>query len=557
MSLQPQLDTALARLQQGDVDEAIRIYTQILGGDRHQPDALYMLGAISFKLDQMEQALAFADAVTLHAPQQARGWSLKALTLRALHRAEEALTAAQKAIKLDPALAEAWECAGLALMQYGRWPKAREHFERALKHFPDHPNMHSYYALALGEEGDLPAAWRACQAALALDPQGPAALVAKTTILTHAGHYDLALEAYQAASVPENVRKMFAFGQGAALLLIGRFNEGYALLAADRPAHGPAASLPDWRGEPERDVVLYGEQGYGDTLQFIRFAHRAQQIASRVTVRVPTQLERLLRSCMPGVALSVYKPLTTNERRPMHEIDPVFDFPAHANARCSFLSLPYALHLGTDTGAKHVPYLRADATMTAAWRNRLAAVTEPRIALVWGGNPQHVNDHNRSLVFSDLKPLIDKFRRHLVSMQVGPGAEEAACAGIFDATPYIKDFADSAALLESVDLLITVDTAPAHLAGGMKKPVWVMLPFNPDWRWLLGREDSPWYPSMRLFRQPKPRDWGSVVQKLSADLERLVGGDRKVLEPVRWARGFLSRHPQAVDLEEIVTNLLR
>jgi tetratricopeptide (TPR) repeat protein len=549
MSLQAQLDTALAQLQQGRVDEAIRLYTQILGGDRHQPDALYMLGAISYRLGGMEQALEFAEAVTMHAPQQARGWALKGMALRNLHRAEEALIASRRAIALDPDLAEAWECAGTALMQYGQWPEARAHFEQALKRFPAHANLRGSYALVLNEEGDLKSAHRACEAALTIDPSCASALLAKITVLANAGYYDLALSCARAAAEQSSVKKPFLFARGALALLTGQFDEGYELLAADRPAHGPAASLPDWRGEGNRHVMLFGEQGYGDTLQFVRFAGRAAQKAGRLTARVPNQLERLLRFSMPDLNLSVYQPLTTHARRPMHEIDPVFDFPPEVNARCSFLALPHALQLGADAGADRVPYLRADPVLTKTWRERLAAILHPRVALVWAGSPQHGNDHNRSLAFDTIKPLAEKFRAHLVSMQVGPGTGEATRAGIFDAAPLIADFADSAALLDNVDLLITVDTAPAHLAGGMGKPVWLMLPFDPDWRWFVAREDSPWYPSMRLYRQPQPKDWPGVVQKLSADLERLIAGDRSVLEPKRGTGGFLDRHPLAMALD--------
>ncbi len=527
MNLQAELDDALGRMQQGRLDEAIGIYTQILGRDRAQPDALYMLGAISFRLGQMEQALEFATASTSAAPSEARGWTLKALALRNLHRAEEALAATRHAIALDANQPEAWECAGTALMQYGKWAEARTHLEQALEHFPQHANLRGSYALVLSEQGDA-AALNESDAALALDASCTSAWLAKITVLSNGGDFDRALMAAREAMESAAVKKPFAFARGMLALLTGQFDEGYELLASDRPAHGPAASLPDWRGEANKHVMLFGEQGYGDTLQFIRFVNRVRQQAGRVTARVPQQLERLLRASMPDLDLSVYKPLTTSERRPMHEVDPVFDFPQdnneRADARCGFLALPHALKIGAETGGEQVPYLRADPKLVAAWREKLAALPQPRIAISWAGSPQHGNDHNRSSPFEAINPLIEKFRAHLISMQIGPGQGLAAQAEIFDAAPFIKDFADSAALLANVDLLITVDSAPAHLAGGMGIPVWLLLPFNPDWRWLTKREDSPWYPSMRLFRQPQPKDWTSVIGRVSGEIEKLIAG---------------------------------
>jgi len=553
MTIQARLDEAMSRLNQGKVNEAIAAYTQILAVVPRQPDALYMLGALAFKLGQNEQAHAFAQTLTSSAPKEARGWSLKALALRSLNRAEEAISSARQALALDPKLPEAWECAGLALMKLARRREARETFEKALEFFPDHALLRANYALvlAMSEDADLAKAWEECQRALAKDPENSTALVARTTILVNAGYYDLALPFYRAAiGKYPGIRKTLNFGAGAAALVIGEFDEGYKSMAEAKLAESAQKSLPAWQGESGGRVVLFGEQGYGDTLQFIRFARRAAQ-RTQIVAHIPAPLERLIRASLPDLPLSVYKPVTIDMKATAGPIDPLFDFPKDANARCSFLNLPNALRLGGETDIGLVPYLQAPKELAAGWQDRLANVPHPRVGLVWAGNPQHGNNHNRSIAFAELAPLVEKFRPHLVSMQVGPEREEARAAGLFDATPFIADFADSAAALNEIDVLLTVDTAPAHLAGGLGRAAFVMIPFNPDWRWLLGREDSIWYPSLRLFRQTKPGDWPGVIAKLCAELQKLKDGDRSVLKPAAWQGGFLQRHPQALSLAGI------
>jgi tetratricopeptide (TPR) repeat protein len=556
MTIESRLAVARGHIEEGRVNDAIRTCTEILGDAPHQPDALHMLGAVALRLGQAAQALAFADALVLQEPDKARGWMLRASTLRVLQRAQETLVAAQKALACDPNIADAWECAAASLMQLGCWREARRYLEQALDRFPDHANLQAYYALALAEEGETAEAWQATQRALALDPQNAAALIAKTTILSNAGYYDLVRAVCLDAADHGAIGKTMKYAAATAALVTGQYAEGYAEMTAARIAHGPALSLPEWQGEenPALRVVLFGEQGFGDTLQLIRFADRVAQKTVGVIARVPMQLERLIRHSMPHLNLSVYKPPMTQERQVLNEPDPVFDFPPEANARCSFLNLPHALRLNDATDVARVPYLHTPPELIETWRSRLAHMPSPRIGLVWQGSPQHGNDHNRSIAFDTLAPLIEKFGSHLVSLQLGPESTRARKVGLFDAAPFISDFADSAAALSEVDVLITVDTSMAHLAGALGKPVWLMLPFNPDWRWLLGREDSVWYPSARLFRKSQPKNWSSVIEKIAEDIARLIDGDRTVLTPKPWLGEPLRRHPEALPLPRVVDN---
>jgi hypothetical protein len=191
--------------------------------------------------------------------------------------------------------------------------------------------------------------------------------------------------------------------------------------------------------------------------------------------------------------------------------------------------------------------LQAPVTWQAPWRAYCANLPPPRIGLVWSGNPAHRNDHNRSLKPAQVAPLFQHLGPHLVSLQKGSAAS-ALPAGLCDAASHLDDFAALAGLIETLDLVISVDTAPAHLAGMLGKPVWILLPFLPDWRWLLGREDSPWYPTARLFRQEKPSSWPQVVARVMAEAERLIAGDQTVLTPQPWPKPALRQHPQAIAL---------
>jgi hypothetical protein len=220
-----------------------------------------------------------------------------------------------------------------------------------------------------------------------------------------------------------------------------------------------------------------------------------------------------------------------------------------ASWRCSYPTLANFSEGAFDPLANKIPYLKVNDELAAIWRKRLAHIPHPRIGLVWT-TPWEMNNPFRVMKFEALKPLIDIARPHLISLQLGPEAKLAADAGIFDVSPFISDFADSAALISELDLVITLDSAPAHLAGALGKPVWVFLPFNAEWRWLIGREDSIWYPTMRLFRQTRPQDWSDVLLRICVDIKSFLSGDKSTLNPPPWNGVTLNRHPHAVPLPD-------
>jgi tetratricopeptide (TPR) repeat protein len=264
---------------------------------------------------------------------------------------------------------------------------------------------------------------------------------------------------------------------------------------------------PLWRGADDiagKAILLHAEQGYGDTIQFCRYAQRVAARGARVILRVQAPLRELL-----GDLSGAAQVLSSGE--------PLPDFDVH----CPLLSLPLAFGTRVETIPAETPYLRVAPQAAARWSNRLGAKSRLRIGLAWSGSTAHKNDHNRSMPLRTFLPLLD-CGATFVSLQREVRAGDAGVlqerSDILHFGDELKDFTDTAALIASLDLVIAVDTGVVHLAGALAKPVWVLLPFIPDWRWMLDRDDSPWYPTARLFRQDDSREWDSVVMRVCAAL---------------------------------------
>ncbi|WP_127090991.1 glycosyl transferase family 8 [Aquabacter cavernae] len=305
------------------------------------------------------------------------------------------------------------------------------------------------------------------------------------------------------------------FDLAESLLLMGEFKRGWREYhwRYDMPHTARIArkvQRPRWDGAPipGKTLLIHDEQGFGDTLQFMRLVRDAKaRSGARVVLEIHSALLPLARR-MEG-------PDEIVERG---QLPPAFD------VHCEMMSLPMVLGLKLTDLPGPVPYLRADPARVARWRTRLAHLPRPIVALVWAGTPTHTNDANRSIPLERFVPL-GAAGASFIAVQKGPRAAEALTppAGLrmeaLDSE--IADFEDTAAILEVADLLISVDSSPIHLAGALGRPGWVLLPFVPDWRWLLERDDTPWYPSVRLFRQPKVGDWESVFAALARELHNL------------------------------------
>jgi hypothetical protein len=271
------------------------------------------------------------------------------------------------------------------------------------------------------------------------------------------------------------------------------------------------SEAPRWDGGDlnGRTVLVHNEQGFGDTIQFIRYLPEVCRRGGKIILACQRELFSLLKG-FPGIDHCI----ANDEPTPPGSVD--------HQVCCPLLSLPGLLGTTAENIPADIPYLKADAEKARQWRQRLAGEERRKIGLAWAGRPNHPNDHNRSLNFSALAPLAEIPDARLINLQLGPAAGQAAesLLKLTDWTDELKDFSDTAGLIENLDLVITADTAIAHLAGAMGKRVWVLLPFIPDWRWMLKRTDSPWYPTMRLFRQRRIGDWATPIAQVAEALQR-------------------------------------
>jgi FkbM family methyltransferase len=304
------------------------------------------------------------------------------------------------------------------------------------------------------------------------------------------------------------------------LLLLGEFDRGwreyrYRYSLAHTTSIERKVQRPRWNGQPipGKTLLIHDEQGYGDTFQFMRLVRLVKEKSgARVVLEVNAETCSLARR-MEGFDDIVVR----------GSLPPAFDM------HCEMMSLPMAMGLTLADLPGQVPYLSADPQRVAHWMRRLEGLPRPLVALVWAGRPTHPNDANRSLSLDQLAPLAVPGVTFL-SIQKGPAETQSGSAppgmSLVSLSGEIRDFEDTAAILSLVDLLVSVDSSPAHLAGALGRPVWVMLPFVPDWRWLLGRADTPWYPATRLYRQSRRGDWDSVMEAMATDLVRLAADER-------------------------------
>ncbi|MGO8921223.1 MAG: tetratricopeptide repeat protein [Stellaceae bacterium] len=445
----PTLQQAIALLQRGRWSEAEPLFRALLVEDPDDFDGLHGLGIIRAQQGMPDEAIALISA----------------------------------ALERDAASPHAHNNLANALQMRGRHAHAIEHYERALALKPDYVEAHRNLAAALRALNRHAAAIARFEQAIALQPDDAEA------------HLNAAL----------------------AHLALGDFAVGWREYEW-RWRHGgggfqkPAFAQPRWLGEGDlagRTMLLYAEQGLGDTLQFARYVPLLAERGARIVLEVQDGVRALL-SRLPGVVACCAQ----------GEALPPFDY------HSPLLSLPLALGTRLETIPAEVPYLAPPAATVARWRSRLRGTRGFKVGVVWAGSATHCNDRNRSVPLELLRGLLSGPGVRFLSLQKELRAGDAALlrslAGLRLLGEELEDFTDTAAVISLLDLVITVDTAVAHLAGALGKKVWILLPFSPDWRWLLAREDSPWYPSARLFRQPATGDWASVLARVATALRQLA-----------------------------------
>ncbi len=512
--LQRLLLDGVAHHRAGRLDAAAGCYRAVLEAAPRTADACHLLAAVAHQQGNHAAAVDLARRAIRVDPKNAAYRNTLGAALLGLGRAEEAVAAFRLALGRQPAYPEALNNLGNALMRLHRREEAIAAYRAALAARPDYPQAHNNLAGALREQGDLRAAEASYRAALSADPGYASALANLARVLHEQGRYEAALAACDEALALAPDHPEARGNRAVVLLTLGRFAEGWGDYEARWRVDGfttPRRTFdrPAWDGSDlaGRTLLLHAEQGLGSAIQFARYAPLiAERFQGSVVLEAQVPLRRLF-ATLPGAGGRV----TVIERGAP---PPAFD--VHA----PLLSAPGLTGTDAQSIPAQVPYLAADPADLAAWRERFGG-DGLRLGVVWSGNPAHANDRNRSMPAAALAPLADVPGVRLFSLQVGgPMADIAAFppGAIVDLAPDLSDFAVTAAALSHLDLVVSVDTAVAHLAGALARPVWLLVPFIPEWRWQLERPDSPWYPTMRLFRQASPGDWTGVVRRVVAAL---------------------------------------
>ncbi len=547
------LHAAMRLHQAGQLALAEQQYQQILQREPQLADAHHLLGVLLSQtgrakqaLDRIQQAIslqpntavfhlnlgnaclelghhaeaiaAYRQALTLYPD-----YVDALVNLGAVLRRERQYAASEQqlrcALRLRPSSALAHFHLGTTLQRLGRFDEAIAHLREALHRQPHYPDAEHNLGVTLRKSGRLDEALTHYQKRLARNPDATEHLINLGHVYTRLGQLDQALKRFEQALALQPDSPEAHTNRGILWLLRGDYSQGWAEYEwrlQQKNASAPRWPQPRWDGslKPEEALVLSVEQGVGDILQFIRYMPRVKERVGSVYLACRQPLIPLLSRCR-GIDRLIAEGDT---------VPPV-------DLQAPLLSLPYILGTTLDNLPRQVPYLEADPNLSNHWKARLAVYPGLKVGLVWQGNPEHPDDAFRSLPLQQLEPLLGIPGVHYFSLQKGDGAEQldALPAGsLIDWSAELDEgtgaFMDTAALLRHLDLLITVDTAIAHLAGGLGVRTWLMLAAVPDWRWLLDREDSPWYPTLRIFRQTTPGDWGPVVACLRTALEREMAG---------------------------------
>ena len=451
----------------------------------------------------------------------------RALAERGRH--EEALACYDRALVIRPDIPQVLSNRGNALRNLGRLEQAEASFREALRLKPNFANAHRNLGRLLFDLGRWEEAVASVRTALRFQPELPDAHRDLGDIPHHLGRFAEAQETYRAGLRLRPEDPGLHMSLGMALLKAGQFEEGWKefewRLQSQRMVRELSRfSVPTWNGEAigGRVILLHADEGFGDTLQFCRYVPQIA-VSARTVVAVQRPLVRLL-SRLPGPI----EVIAAGDRLPSFDL------------HCPLMSLPRAVGTTLDTIPATTPYLEADPADVAYWRERLASLAGLRVGLCWAGGQSSKPDtiawnRRRSISLDTLAPLGDIYGVRFISLQKEPPAAESAHPPLgmqlHDFTDDLHDFADTAALIEGLDLVISVCTSVAHLAGALGKPVWLLNCFGASFRWLQDRDDSPWYPSLRQFRQPEPGDWHSVINRVRDALQRLAAGDRSQLRP--------------------------
>jgi tetratricopeptide (TPR) repeat protein len=500
------------KAQQGRIGEAQRLFNAAVKAQPRAPQGWANLGQALHGLKRGAEALECLDKARALAPEDINILNQHANMLLSLDRPGDALAEFQQVLARNPRHVEARIACGLAQAALGLPEQALAEFDAALA--PGHPMVQFNRGVALLKLGRYAEALAANDAALAAMPEHPGALLNRGRALAQLNQIDAAIGSFDALIARQKDHADAHFNLALALLTRGDYRRGFAEYEWRWRRSGMPASKNRgrlWLGEyplARKTILLHAEQGLGDTIQFARYVPQLAAAGATVVLEVPAELKTLMAG-LHGASTVIAR----------GEAPPPFD------VHCPLGSLPLALQTEPATVPAQIPYLSAETTRFAKWSPRVDALPRPRVAIAWSGNASHDNDRNRSIAFARLVPLFDApaaFVGVQRDVRDSDAAALAAETGVTSIGSELDDFSDTAAVLALCDMVIAIDTAVVHLAGAMGRPVWVLLPFAPDWRWGLTGETTPWYPTARLFRQTSPGDWDSIIARVGAELARFA-----------------------------------
>src|SRR6202140_5605896 len=503
------------KAQLGRTGEAHRLLSAAVKLNPRAPQAWANLGPVLHALKQDRDALGCFDKALALAPDDIRILTNRANALLSLGRTEEALDAFRQILTRVPQHPEARLNSGIAHAALGALDEAVAEFDRALTLVPGHPAAHFNRGIALYDLGRYADAVAAHDSALAAAPDHAGAQLNRGRALAALNRLDDAILSYGKARALRKDDADSHFMESLALLTLGDYRRGFDKYEWRWRRSGmteqKSRGRPLWLGDyplSRKTVLLHAEQGLGDTIQFARYVPLLAANGAKVVLEVQPELTALM-ARLEGAATVI----------PRGAPPPPFD------VHCPLGSLPLAFKTEPATVPADIPYLSADDARLAKWSARIGATDRARIAIAWSGNPSHLNDRNRSIAFAKLAPLLSIPARFVSIQRDVRGDDATALAGetrVTNVGTELENFADPAAVIALCDLVISVDTAVAHLAGAMGRPLWMLLPFAPDWRWTLDGETSPWYPTARLFRQTSLGDWDHAIERLGDELKRFA-----------------------------------
>ena len=492
----------------GKLEEAITSYKTALELNANNPSVHNNLGNVLRETGKLEEAIAhYQQAIQLN-PNYADALMALGSSLQEQEKNEEAIAYYQKVIALHADNPLVYNNLGIALKDTGKPDEAIPHFQKAIALDPNYAGAYSNLGLVLQEKEMLDEAIAYYEKAVAVDPNYAEAYHNYGVALNRKCQLTAAISRYQQAIALKNDFADAHLGLSMSLLQSGYLKEGFSEYEwrwQVKTTPKPNFNIPLWDGSSlvGKTILLHEEQGFGDTIQFIRYAWSIKQLGCQVIFTCKQPLSRLL-ATVEGIDQVIVK------GEPLPECD----------VRVPLLSLPYILGTTLETIPTAIPYIQVVEKKDLPIPLSPCPMPKLKVGIVWAGSPKNKNDRHRSVRASQFSQLLEIPGIAFYSLQKGPPVREISeLSNIISLEEYLADFADTAAVIEKLDLVITVDTSVAHLAGALSKPVWVLLCYSPDWRWILDRDDSPWYPTMVLFRQTSPGDWNSVFTRVKTALE--------------------------------------